>query len=72
MKDLTPINEKFDPQFAIGTPLYEAVAQLADLREESIEAMNHRDMKEIFDLAVETYGENLPEFWQNWRSWNDG
>jgi len=72
MRDLTPVNERFDQEFAIGSPLYEAVAQLAETREESIDSFNHRTMKDIFDLAQQTYGqEQLPEFWNNWRDLED-
>jgi hypothetical protein len=27
---------------------------------------------EIYDLAEEVYGQALPEFWRQWKSWNDG
>ncbi len=70
MSQFSPLDEKFDPEFAKGTPLYEAVAQLADSTDRSVESMQNLTMGEIYEMARNIYGEALPEFWRNWGNWN--
>lgn len=50
--------------------LIAAMQELADRSGRKIEAMDQMRLGDAYDLAVAVYGENLPEYWRIWNSWN--
>ncbi|UUO07640.1 hypothetical protein M4951_04870 [Blastopirellula sp. J2-11] len=71
MGEKQPNDDHFDLQFAAGTPLYDAVAELAEKLQRPLPAMEELTMGQIFALAKQQYGDHLPEFWVRWAEWNE-
>lgn len=71
MWEKQPNDERFDLQFAKGTPLHDAVAELAAKTHRPLESMEELTMGEIYKLAKAEYGDLLPEFWVRWAEWNE-
>lgn len=51
-------------------PQLAAVTQLAEKLGRTLEQMDGQTMGEICELALKTYGKDLPEFWQVWLDWS--
>ncbi len=49
--------------------LLRAVTELAGRLGKPLESMEQCTLAECYDLAVENYGDGLPEFWRIWRQW---
>ncbi|PQO26285.1 hypothetical protein [Blastopirellula marina] len=71
MWEKQPNDEHFDLKFAKGTPLHDAVAELAAKADRTFESMEELTMGQIFALAKHEYGQLLPEFWVRWAEWNE-
>ncbi len=63
------MEETFDHRSA-PTPLFDAVTALCQDSGRTIEEMEKCTLPQIADLATETYGERLPEFWRIWLDWH--
>jgi hypothetical protein len=50
--------------------LLNAMKQLAEASQRSLKELEGITLGAAFDLAVETYGADLPEFWVIWNEWN--
>jgi hypothetical protein len=69
--DHRPNDDRFNRHEAAGTPLLVAIEELCRLNpDETLAAMEERTLGQIFHIAVQTYGEALPEFWRIWQDWN--
>jgi hypothetical protein len=64
-----PNQEKFDDKDC-GAALLAAVTQLAIDRNLTVADFCGRPLTEITAMATDTYGGELPEFWQAWCSWH--
>ncbi|MDA0285307.1 MAG: hypothetical protein O3B13_01885 [Planctomycetota bacterium] len=62
-------DHQFSPK--TGSPaLKKAIAELAaKTGRDEVEFVGIR-MGDAYDLAVQAWGESLPEFWRIWNSWN--
>lgn len=68
MPEPNPADELYSRQEATQA-LNAAVAELAQRLGESIESMEQRTLGECYAMAVETYGDQLPDFWRIWGEW---
>ena len=50
--------------------LIQAMQELAERSGRTLEDMDQMRLGDAYDLAVAVYGENLPEYWRVWNSWN--
>jgi hypothetical protein len=50
--------------------LIAAMQDLADRSGRTLDSMDQMRLGDAFDLAVELYGNNLPEYWRIWNDWN--
>lgn len=50
--------------------LIAAMQDLADRTGRTLEAMDQMRLGDAYDLAVEIYGDELPEYWVIWNDWN--
>jgi len=50
--------------------LIAAMQNLADLSGRTLDSMDQMRLGDAFDLAVELYGDDLPEYWRIWNDWN--
>jgi hypothetical protein len=50
--------------------LIQAMQDLAERSGRRLEEMDQMRLGDAYDLAVSVYGENLPEYWKIWNSWN--
>jgi hypothetical protein len=50
--------------------LIAAMQDLADRSGRTLDSMDQMRLGDAFDLAVELYGDNLPEYWRIWNDWN--
>jgi hypothetical protein len=67
----SPNDDLFSRKEAAGTPLMSAVEELCRRNPGySLAGMEQMTLGEIFDLARETYSEQLPEFWRIWNDWS--
>ncbi|HUY32386.1 MAG TPA: hypothetical protein VMV69_06365 [Pirellulales bacterium] len=67
----SPNDERFNRKEAAGTPLMSAVEELCRRNPGYTPAgMEQMTLGEIVELARETYGDRLPEFWRIWNDWN--
>lgn len=65
-----PDEERFDDKDC-ALAFLKAVTQLAEDTAQTIADFRGRPFSEIGALAVDTYGSELPEFWQVWCSWHE-
>ena len=65
-----PDQERFDDTDCAAAFLA-AVTQLAHDTDQLIDDFRGRPLSEIGLLAKDTYGADLPEFWQVWCSWHE-
>ena len=70
MWERMPNEDRFDAKFAAGTPLLEAVESLCLKTDHTIDEMERLSMGQVYQLAVEQYGDELSDFWKNWATWN--
>jgi hypothetical protein len=64
-------DEKFSRRDAANTKaLMAALDDLCQATGRTLEDFERLSMREIYDLAAETYGQQLPEFWRIWHEWN--
>ncbi|MGY8768126.1 MAG: hypothetical protein ACKVH8_06825 [Pirellulales bacterium] len=70
MLEKLPNEDNFDANFAKGTPLLDAVQELCDQTNHTLEEMERKSMGEIYRMAAAHYGEDLSSFWKNWSAWN--
>ena len=47
-----------------------AMRELAEASERSLKDLEGITLGAAFDLAVETHGDELPQFWVIWNDWN--
>jgi hypothetical protein len=47
-----------------------AMRELADRNGRTLESMDQMRLGDAYDLAVETYRDQLPEYWRIWNDWN--
>ena len=59
----------FDPKSA-SLALKKAVAELAEVAHRPVTELVGERLGDLFELAVETHGDQLPDFWKVWNSWN--
>ena len=50
--------------------LIAAMQELADRNGRTLESMDQMRLGDAYDLAVATYGDELPEYWRIWNDWN--
>lgn len=50
--------------------LLKAMRELAEASERSLKDLEGITLGAAFDLAVETHGDELPQFWVIWNEWN--
>ena len=50
--------------------LIAAMQDLATRSGRTLESMDQMRLGDAFDLAVEVYGDNSPEYWRIWNDWN--
>ena len=50
--------------------LIQAIQQLAQCSARTLDEMDQMRLGDAYDLAVAVYGENLPDYWRVWNSWN--
>lgn len=50
--------------------LLKAMSDLADATSRTLKEMEGITLGAAFDIAVETHGDELPEFWIIWNEWN--
>jgi hypothetical protein len=50
--------------------LITAMQDLALRSGRTLESMDQMRLGDAFDLAVELYGDDLPEYWRIWNDWN--
>jgi hypothetical protein len=50
--------------------LITAMQNLADRSGRTLDSMDQMRLGDAFDLAVELYGDDLPEYWRIWNDWN--
>lgn len=55
---------------AASHALLQAMRELAESSGRTLRDLEGITMGAAFDLAVETYGDRLPEFWVIWNDWN--
>jgi len=63
-----------DEPFTIKTapqPMLQAVDELASSLGRNIEEMELYTMGQVFEMAVDHYGEPLPDYWRVWKDWHD-
>lgn len=60
---------QFNPKSA-APALVRAMQDLARQSGRRIEEMDQMRLGDAYQLAVEVYGDNLPEYWSVWNSWN--
>ena len=53
----------------VGRPYLNAVLELCSRAGQSLDQMEFCTLRQIADLAIETYGDELPEFWRVWIDW---
>ena len=69
---MNPNNDIFEVEDYEGTPLLQAIYQLAEETDRTIAEFETLTMGQIVDLAKLQYPHDLPEIWQIWIDWNDG
>ena len=52
------------------TALLAALDDLCQITSQTLDDLERFSMREIYDLAADTYGQQLPEFWRIWHEWN--
>jgi hypothetical protein len=62
-------DHEFNPKTA-SNALNTAAAELAVKAGTSVDDLAGQRMGALYDLAVETFGAELPEFWVIWNGWN--
>ena len=50
--------------------LMAALNHLCQTSGRTLDDLEQFSMREIYDLAAESYGQSLPEFWRIWHDWN--
>ena len=50
--------------------LLKAMRELADATHRTLKDLEGITLGAAFDLAVETHGDELPEFWRIWNEWS--
>ena len=50
--------------------LITAMQDLADRSGRTLDSLDQMRLGDAFDLAVELYGDDLPEYWRIWNDWN--
>lgn len=67
--DADPGEHRFNPQTA-SPALKAAIAELAERTGRPESEFAGMTLAEAYGLAASTYGDDLPEFWRVWQSWN--
>ena len=70
MADSQSPNDELFSRRSAPRPLLTAVTELAATANYTLEEMEALTMGQISALAQETYGANLPKFWQTWIDWS--
>jgi len=52
-------------------PLKQAMQDLAERTGRSLDELDGIKLGDAYRQSVDAYGDELPEFWQVWSSWND-
>ena len=61
---------EFHRQYA-APALKKAMEDLCARTGRTLESLEGITLGEAYRLAVRTYGDDLPEFWRIWNSWNE-
>jgi hypothetical protein len=69
MLDSSPGDHVYNPRTA-SPALKAAIADLAERTSRPAGELAGITLGEAFELAQDTYGDDLPEFWRIWQSWN--
>jgi hypothetical protein len=62
-------DHEFNPKIA-SNALSSAAAELASKAGKTVDDFDGMRMGTLFDLAVELFGDDLPDFWRVWNTWN--
>ena len=66
-----PENEHFNRRDGANSrALLAALDELRLRTGKSLDDLEQLTMRQIYSLAEETYGADLPEFWRIWSDWN--
>jgi hypothetical protein len=61
----------FDRRDAANTTaLMAAIDHLRKAAGRTLDDLEQLSLREIYELAADTYGQQLPEFWRIWHDWN--
>ena len=67
----SPSDEKFSRRDATNTTaLMAALDDLCQTADRTLDDLERLSMREIYNLAANTYSQQLPEFWRIWHDWN--
>jgi hypothetical protein len=69
MYDSDPGEHRFNPRTAAAA-LKTAMADLARQSGRRDAELDGMTMGDAYDLACESYGDDLPAYWKNWQTWN--
>lgn len=61
----------FDRKIA-APALLQAMEALAQKSQRSLDDLDQITLGEAYQLACKVYGDELPEYWRVWNSWNQG
>lgn len=67
--DDSAADHEFDPRGA-SPALMQAMSELARRAERELSEFAGMRLGDAFRLAQKSYGDELPEFWTVWNSWN--
>jgi hypothetical protein len=64
-----PGEHRYNPRTA-APALKAAIADLARMSARPLPDFNGITLSDAYDLAVQSYGDELPQYWRIWQSWN--
>lgn len=67
--DSGPGDHRYNPRTA-APALKTAIADLAQQTSRPLAGFEGISLGAAYELAVETYGDQLPNYWRIWQSWN--
>jgi hypothetical protein len=67
--DSGPGDHRYNPRTA-APALKTAIAELAQQASRPLPDFDGISLGAAYELAVETYGDQLPRYWRVWHSWN--
>ena len=67
--DSGPGDHRYNPRTA-APALKSAIADLAQKTSRPLPEFDGITLGDAYELAVEAYGDQLPQYWRVWQSWN--